>query len=227
MAADGPGAVGRRRGAAPAPGSDRERRQLLVRNESLRVVRVSSHIRSSGSTHGWRSIGRQQPGSASICRPASPSAGRRARSGSWIWCASPARAPTNGGRTNRDALPLARASASPATARSVGDRVRLGGHGAVGARRRGPPGARRRADLGLREDPPAADDAGGSSVAVRARRRRRGRARHRSDDRRGQGRHRDQGRPDRGRRAGPATRRSATGSSWRSARTRRRSWPTD
>ena len=53
---------------------------------------------------------------------------------------------------------------------TTGDRVRLGRHRPVGPRRRGPPGARRRADLGLRQDDPAARSTQGRGRPVRARR---------------------------------------------------------
>ena len=110
---------------------------------------------------------------------------------------------------------------------TTGDRVRLGDTDLwirVGG---GPHGPRRRAGLGLREEPAQPDRAVGRGVrTVGARRRPHRRARRRPGHRRRQGRHRHQGRPDRRASAGPGAPRSATASTSSSAPTRSRSWPT-
>ena len=135
------------------------------------------------------------------------------------------------GRVDRRRRPmtvaLRRASASPASARRPATAIRLGDTDLWIRVERGSPGARRRADLGLRQDDPAADDPGGrgdgrpSSMPSSSER-----VVVDPTARRRQGRHRDQGRPDRRRRASRQPGRSATGSSCRSARTPRRSWAT-
>ena len=106
----------------------------------------------------------------------------------------------------------AQASTARATAPTTGDRVRLGDTDLWIRVARRPHGARRRAGLGLRQEPPQPD----RRRATRRPGRREldvviaGVARGRPGHRRRQGRHRHQGRPDRRHRPGRATPRSAT-----------------
>ena len=111
--------------------------------------------------------------------------------------AGPLSAAPAGGEPDR---PMSRLSPDERLARygpTTGDRVRLGDTDLWVRGRGRPPGARRRADLGLRQDAPARDRprARPSDSELDAVDRRRARARSRA--RRRQGRHRDQGRPDR------------------------------
>ena len=158
--------------------------------------------------------------STSTCRPAPGRAGSRARRRPSGSSATAARAATTSGVTRLSAEEY-RARYGPTT----GDRVRLGDTDLwirVAEDRTAP---RRRAGVGLREEPALADGpVGRGRRAVGARRRPHRRARRRPRHRRRQGRHRHQGRPDRRHRAGRGARRSATASTSSSARTRSRSW---
>ena len=144
----GPGAVRPATGDAPRQRRPRDASSSTVRSESSRVIRVSSHYPFERVNRAARLRSRRgAPASASTCRPARPSAGRRARRGRSAWSGTAARR-----RTSEPALPGGAARPLRPHDRRPRPARR---HRPVGPRRRGPPGARRRADLGLREDHPA------------------------------------------------------------------------
>ena len=198
---------------------DRRDQHVAARGSASRRT-----TRSTGSTRGSSSTGPRRAGSASTCRGRLDErlGARRDADGA----PRPLRRPGGDERGERVSR-LSAEQLARVTARPPGDRIRLGDTDLwirVGG---GPPGRRRRAAVGLREDhPPADGPVGTRRRTVGARRRHRRRGRRRPGDRRRQGRHRHQGRPDRRASGGPATRRSATASTCRSARTRSRSWPT-
>ena len=218
-ASEGGARPGRGRSSPPsrlALSRPRADRALTVRNDSARAVRVSSHYPFERVNAAARvRSGRRRRASASTSRPGD----------SLRWAPGEERDVTLV-RVRRRGRSLSRLSPEERLARygpSTGDRIRLADTRPLDPRRRGPPGDRRRAALGLREEPPRPDDPVGPGRAVGARRRRHRRGRRRPDDRRRQGRHRDQGRPDRRRRAGGERGDQRRDRARRSGRTPRRS----
>ena len=177
------------RSDCPTASADR----LTVRNDSRRAVRVSSHYPFE-RVNARLVFDREAAAASASTSPAGASL-------RWAPGETGSRRSVGAIGRRRGEPPLAEerlARYGPST----GDRIRLADSDLWIRVARGPPGDRRRAAMGLREEPPRPDGAVRPGRAVGARRRRHRRGRRRPDDRRRQGRHRHQGRPDRRRRPG-------------------------
>ena len=157
----GPGAVPADQAATGRPGRDRERIRLTVRNDSRRRSGcLALPVRSGQPAARVRSGGRRRlpprpAGGLFAPLGAGRDAGRRPR-------------PVSAARATERVSRLSPAERLARYGPSTGDQIRLGDTRPLDPRRRGSPGARRRADLGLREEHAASDDPVGPGRARRS-----------------------------------------------------------